>query len=86
MPIHAYNLIDIEIVIDGKLLVSKNYESYGSMDIKECTIVSLNECIDERNNLEIENFFNIINAQDVTFKGKGEIDGQGYMWWVREIL
>ena len=29
---------------------------------------------------------NLIDVKDIVFRGKGEIDGQGYMWWVREIL
>ena len=27
-----------------------------------------------------------MNCSDIVFRGKGEIDGQGFMWWVREVL
>jgi len=26
------------------------------------------------------------DIQNVTFRGEGTIDGQGFMWWVREFL
>jgi hypothetical protein len=31
-------------------------------------------------------FFALGMSTDLTIEGTGTIDGQGYMWWVREIL
>jgi len=32
------------------------------------------------------NFMQFTDCDGLTFHGKGKIDGQGYMWWVREFL
>ena len=34
----------------------------------------------------IQQFLEFLDVDGITFRGKGEIDGQGYMWWVRELL
>ena len=31
-------------------------------------------------------FLMFFDARNLTFKGQGVIDGQGYMWWIREYL
>ena len=41
---------------------------------------------DDTNGVKIEHLFDFKEATNITFKGSGEIDGQGYMWWVRELL
>ena len=33
-----------------------------------------------------EAFLWVVGGQDIVFKGSGVIDGQGYMWWMREYL
>lgn len=38
---------------------------------------------DEKN---IRDFMMFNDIQNVTFRGEGTVDGQGYMWWVREFL
>ena len=35
---------------------------------------------------KISDLFYFEDVSDVTFQGSGVIDGQGYMWWVREVL
>jgi len=57
--------------IDGTLLVSKDYKSFP------------NRLDDES---RIEDFLAFYSAVDVVFKGTGVIDGQGFMWWVREFI
>ena len=79
MPVHVNNITDVELVIDGTLLISKNYEAFKEFDPDYCSSVT-NECY------TIQQFMNFEDVEDITFRGKGEIDGQGYMWWVREIL
>ena len=29
------------------------------------------------------NFWTIVDSSDISIKGNGTIDGQGYMWWIR---
>lgn len=41
---------------------------------------------DDTNGVIIEHLFDFKEATNITFRGNGEIDGQGYMWWVRELL
>ena len=31
-------------------------------------------------------FIHLVNCTDIIFEGSGIVDGQGYMWWFREIL
>jgi hypothetical protein len=38
---------------------------------------------DERN---IEDFLAFYDSNDLVFEGTGVIDGQGFMWWVREFI
>ena len=33
----------------------------------------------------IYNFIELNQVHNITLSGKGKIDGQGFMWWVREI-
>ena len=40
----------------------------------------------ERNPGEIRDLFFFSDVDTITFQGSGEIDGQGYMWWVREFI
>ena len=35
---------------------------------------------------EVRNFWSFTEIHNVTFRGIGTIDGQGYMWWIREYL
>ena len=34
----------------------------------------------------IEDFFSINDAENITFSGAGTIDGQGFNWWMREYI
>ena len=33
-----------------------------------------------------DGFFAFDDTEDITFKGTGTIDGQGFNWWIREYL
>lgn len=35
---------------------------------------------------KVRDLFRFNDVDSITFQGSGEIDGQGYMWWVRELL
>ena len=71
MPILIQNVTNITFVIDGTLQASKNHEKYPTTG---------------GNSEKIRNFFVLYDTEHITFSGKGEIDGQGFMWWVRELL
>ena len=79
LPVHVINVTDVEFVIDGTLLISKNYEAFLEWDITHCSNET-DKC------LKMPQFLGFVGVEDITFRGKGEIDGQGYMWWVREVL
>jgi polygalacturonase len=40
--------------------------------------------VDQKGN--IRDFLGFENIENVTFTGNGTVDGQGYMWWVRDLL
>jgi polygalacturonase len=77
LPVHASHIRDIEIVIDGTLLVSKHYEHYKTDPERWASMTD---------GYYTEEFLTFRDVEDIIFRGKGEIDGQGYMWWIREIL
>ena len=35
---------------------------------------------------KIKEFWSVTDSHDLIFKGKGSVDGQGYMWWWREYF
>ena len=77
LPVHAHHVKDIEIVIDGTLLVSKNYLHYKTDPERWASMTD---------GYYTEEFLTFRDVEDIVFRGKGQIDGQGYMWWIREIL
>jgi len=38
------------------------------------------------NGKSVRDFWSFTEIHNVTFRGVGTIDGQGYMWWIREYL
>merc|ERR1711920_1085486 len=60
----AADVANVEIVIDGRLLLSKNMYDYP---------------IDLQN----PHLFDISDASNLTIRGDGEIDGQGWDWWFK---
>ena len=42
--------------------------------------------IPERKLGKLYDFFYLTDIDTITFQGSGEVDGQGYMWWVRELI
>lgn len=39
-----------------------------------------------RTEKKIRDMFYFVGVSDLTFQGNGTVDGQGYMWWVREFI
>merc|ERR1712086_133055 len=69
LPIHVANVTNIEVVINGTLLVSKDHKSYQPKEEKPKVI---------------EDFFTFYDTENLTISGDGLVDGQGFMWWMRE--
>ena len=66
----ADEFTNMNITIDGKIKLSKRHHKWP--------------VVNEKGN--IRDFMMFSDIQNVTFRGEGEVDGQGYMWWVREFL
>lgn len=71
--------------------------TFHSMPVSAARVNNLTIMIDgtlkasKRNNLwplhgKVHDFMEFAWCNDLKFRGKGTIDGQGYMWWVREYL
>ena len=71
LPIIENNLTDITLTIDGTIKASKRMIHYGA---------------NTKNNMHIHNFFEFEFFNNLTIRGNGTVDGQGYMWWIREYL
>lgn len=67
ISMHSFDisgLHDIEIIIDGQVLLSPNYKDFRKG----------------------ADWWVIRNCNNIKFTGTGVMDGQGYMWWIREWL
>jgi len=74
-PVEIYYLNDVEIVIDGLVLASKWH--------KEWPLLSRGS---ENSKTKHVNFWTFNDCTDLKISGSGKIDGQGFMWWVREFF
>jgi hypothetical protein len=75
MPISTGNLHDITLRIDGYVMASANWRQWPVRSQGENGEPG-----------EYVNFWKIDSNTDLTIEGTGTIDGQGFMWWEREIL
>lgn len=82
MPVLSKALLDVRLDIQGDLLASKrnaNWTIYGGKGDESSA----------DNKLKHVPFLWFQNCDGLVLEsstGKGKIDGQGYMWWVREFL
>ena len=77
MPVNVSYLYNVSINVDGSILATKRWKSWPIEGRKN---KSRGSYVD---------FFQIDDSDGLTFTSRnktGKIDGQGYMWWVREIL
>ena len=72
-PIRAENVKNITIQIDGVLILSKDFKNFPNRQPGEMDHL-------------VEDFLSFHDCEDLKFQGSGEIDGQGFMWWMREYL
>lgn len=76
-PLEIEYLNDLEIVIDGLILASKWH--------KEWPFLSRANSSENKQDKHV-NFLTFIDCTDLKISGNGKIDGQGFMWWVREFF
>ena len=50
------------------------------------TIAAIDDVYSWSYDSSFKNVFDFNNCSDLTFTGKGEIDGQGFVWWWHTIL
>ena len=73
MPIKLDYMRNVTLTIDGTVKVSKrqnNWPRYRNGGGK----------------LKLREFWEFDEAHDLTIQGNGTVDGQGYMWWMREYI
>jgi polygalacturonase len=78
MPVWGSDMSNMTIMIDGTIKASKRQLMWP--------IHHWNEPTDPWSELRVRDLFSFSNVHNFKFVGKGTIDGQGYMWWVREYL
>lgn len=74
MPFAISNLKNVILRIDGTVLASTHWKHWP---VPQTNGEDL---------LRYQHFWEIFTSDHLTIEGKGLIDGQGYMWWIREIL
>ena len=71
MPVVVSNIKNVTIQIDGVLQASKNYKQWPTTQGEVA---------------EVHHFMEFEDVEDLVVEGKGTVDGQGYMWWVRAYM
>ena len=74
MPFAISNLKNVIFRIDGTVLASTHWKHWPFPQSNG------------EDHITYQQFWEIIDTEYLTVQGKGLIDGQGYMWWIREIL
>ena len=78
MTVKYEGLTNVSVRIDGTIKASKRHTMYP-FDL------SYNEEKDTWK-YRVHHFLQFDWAKKVVFKGKGTVDGQGFMWWMREYI
>lgn len=71
LPVFFNYVKNVTLRIDGTLLVSKNFKAFPPRSMNDDQNIGVIQW--ER-------------SEDILVEGKGTFDGQGYMWWIREIF
>jgi hypothetical protein len=74
MPFSVQFLSGVTFRIDGTVIASSHWRHWP---------VATSNSEDHQ---QYQHFWTYSNSESLTFEGKGVIEGQGYMWWIREIL
>lgn len=75
LPVWADYLTNMTITIDGTIKCSKRQHKWNTyVDTKH------------NNTTKVREFIELTEIHDFTIRGSGTVDGQGYMWWIREYL
>ena len=74
LPIVIGDITDLTITIDGTIKVSKRHHKWPT---------HYNEGLKKP---KVDDFFQFTDMHNFVIRGSGTVDGQGYMWWVREYF
>jgi len=69
--IELWSLYNVRFEIDGTILATKNWEDWPTD-------------AGHKNSVNHLHFWQVNDCNNITFAGSGTIDGQGFMWWIRE--
>ena len=73
MPSRLVDIHDIEFIFEGKILAATNFKVWPYDDPKSNRPAGLS-------------LITIEDSSDLYFHGQGQVDGQGFDWWIREFL
>ena len=74
LSVKASYISNLTITIDGTLMVSKRHQKWST------------HWDDAVNKTQIDQFMEFREVHNFVIRGSGTVDGQGYMWWVREYF
>ena len=77
MPVYGEYITNMTITIDGTIKASKRH------DVWPTKIVTHD---DKPDTVDIRKFIDLYEVHNFSIVGSGTVDGQGYMWWIREYL
>jgi hypothetical protein len=84
MPFDVRNLSDVTFQIDGTVYASNNWKHWPVAVGEER--LEKKDGLNKEDHKRYQHFWQIWDSNNLRVEGKGLIDGQGYMWWIREIL
>ena len=71
MPFNMSGLSNVTFTIDGTILVSTDNINWPNYS--------------DRSN-SAHDFWHLTDSENIHIRGEGEIQGQGYWWWMREYI
>ena len=78
MPMDFTNMTNVVIRIEGTIKASKRHVMYPLDMTYSYKKGKWKDAI--------KDFMVFDGAENVTFRGNGTVDGQGFMWWLREFI
>ncbi len=70
MPFRIQNANNLTFTIDGTILASEDNVNWPLNENKDGTL----------------DFWEIYDSEYIHIRGSGNVDGQGYWWWMREYI
>ena len=80
MPVWGEYITNMTITIDGTILASKRHTNWP------WTVKHDSKHPEKPPTTQVRKLFDFYEVHNFSIVGKGTVDGQGYMWWIREYL